>query len=793
MLLPNQTLSRGLSLTALAGLFFVAAIILPSAIEVTARAQSPEPAQLSRQATEKTSDAGGTLQFPDESVGEISSRPASSGDFGYSLDSTAWKEWVSLGQAQGVVAIPEGHVASLQLNRHGASDTSWVDALEPTALVRLIASQTELGDKEFAKLNRLSGLRHLDVGFNKLTKDIAEALAGFGNLQYLWISYMPEIDDELMPAVAALPQLEEVGIWSTSVSDKGLAALAESRSLRAIYAGRTPITDKGVKALMKLPTLRAVDLSSEPERFRQENEKYPELTDDIVDALCSRPELESLSLKAAQISDEGLARLADSLKHLRSLVLDHTPISRKGLKHLNGFESLESLRCYQLNGDGSRFDDSVAIGLSGTKSLKSIQADVELTDKGVMALAKLPLLEELKLSGRGVTDASMPSVAAMPSLIELRLGHTRVTDEGFDAFNGSDAIVRVQLTGNRMTTRCVETLATMPNLKQVGLMTIDARVDGKPTWQGIEGLTGLKEELWLHCCPKLSTDNIAAIASFKDLKHLRIEGGGALTDADVMQLKSSKQLEQLTLTSTVASDRAMVVLAKLPKLRSLDLGCVATDAGLRELVKSESLQWLTFASPNVTDEAFAMVSESATRFESIRRGKFLIGNSVVSKSKSETESDPIWRLGTLDKRKELNELEGEPAPKITASHWVNGSDELSLSDLHGKVVLIDFWGSWCGPCVAQLPKIRHLRDEYADRDFVVLGIHSTADAGKGEKYVERNNLDWPIAFDDSKQTAAAYRVTSWPSLYLIDKEGKIRFARPHPDQLEAAIQLLLAE
>ena len=280
-------------------------------------------------------------------------------------------------------------------------------------------------------------------------------------------------------------------------------------------------------------------------------------------------------------------------------------------------------------------------------SLKSIQADVELTDKGVMALAKLPLLEELKLSGRGVTDASMPSVAAMPSLIELNLEHTNVTDEGFDAFNGSDVIVRVQLTGNRMTTRCVETLATMPNLKQVGLMTIDARVDGKPTWQGIEGLTGLKEELWLHCCPKLLTDNIAAIASFKDLKNLRIEGGGALTDADVMQLRSSEQLEQLTLTSTVASDRAMVVLAKLPKLRSLDLGCVATDAGLRELVKSESLRWLTFASPNVTDEAFALVSESATRLESIRREKFLIDNSVVSKSQVRDGIRPNLAFGNL--------------------------------------------------------------------------------------------------------------------------------------------------
>ena len=733
------------------------------------------------------------IQFPDESVGEISSRPASTGDFGYSLDSSAWLDWVSLGQAQGVVAVPEGHVVSLRLNRLGASDTSWVDAMEPTALVKLIASRTELDDEAFAKLSQLSGLRHLDVGSNKLTSEIAETLAGFLELQSLEISYMPEIDDKLMPAVAALPKLEIVGISSTAVTDKGLAALAESLSLNAVYAGRTPITDNGVNALMELPTLRAVDLDSEPQEFRQEGQQYPELTDDMVDALCSRPELEWLSLTAAQISDEGLARLANRLKRLRSLTLDHTPISRKGLRHLNGFESLESLRFYHNNGDGSRFDDSVAIALIGMESLKSIDGDVKLTDKGVLALAKLPSLEALRLSGRGITDASMASVAAMRSLIDLNLGHTTVTDQGFDAFNGADAIRRVQITGNRMTTRCVETLATMPNLKRVGLMTVDARVDGKPTWQGIEGLTGLEEELWLWGCPKLSKDNIAAIAGFKDLKNLRIEGGGALIDAEVMLLKSSEQLERLTLTSTVATDRAMAVLAKLPRLRSLELGCVATDEGLQELVKSSSLRWLSVASPNMTDEAFDLVRESTTRLESVQREQFRIDNHVVSKSKSKSYSDPFWRLGSLEEREELNELEGEPAPEITASRWVNGSNELSLSDLHGKVVLIDFWGSWCGPCVSQLPEVRRLRDEYADRDLVVLGIHSTTGADKGKQYVERNNLDWPIAFDDSKHTATAYRVLGYPSLYLIDKKGKIRFARPLPDELDAAIQLLLAE
>ena len=159
------------------------------------------------------------LQFPDESVGEISSRPASSGGFGYSLDSAAWEGWEHLGPARGKVTIPEGHLVRLQLNRFGAHDLSWVDALGSNDIAQLIASRTELDDQGFAKLTRLSGLHHLDVGSNNLTVAIADSVAGFRELRYLWLSHMPEVSDELMPAVAAMPNLTQVGVWSTSVTD----------------------------------------------------------------------------------------------------------------------------------------------------------------------------------------------------------------------------------------------------------------------------------------------------------------------------------------------------------------------------------------------------------------------------------------------------------------------------------------------------------------------------------------------------------------------------------------------
>lgn len=735
--------------------------------------------------------ADSTLQFPENSVGEISSRPASAGHFGYSLDSAPWDGWEPLGQAQGAVAVPDGHVVSLRLNRHGSSDLSWVDGLERTALVQLIASRIELDDNGFARISRLSGLQHLDVSSNPLTSAIGDSLARFRELQYLWLSHSPDIDDVLMSEVAKLPRLEQVGIWSTAVTDRGLSELAGSRSLRAVYAGHIGITDQGVAALVALPTLRALRLNSYPQEVRQEGRQYPELTDHAIDALCNRPELELLDLSAAQISDEGLGRLARHLTHLRRLVLDHTPITSKGLLHVSEFDSLEDLRCYHLYGDGARFDDSVAISLSGMNSLKAVRADVSLTDEGVIALAKLPSLETLNLSGGGITDASMPNVAAMRALNDLSIQHTRVTDEGFALLQGSRTIRRIHVTRNRMTTQCIETLATMPNLKQAGLMTVAPRTDGKPIWQGIDRLTQLEDELWITGCPKLSGDDFAAVARMEKLRTLRIEGRGVLSDSNLLHLRGCHQLERLALNSTVATDQSMEMLAQLPKLQWLSLSCLATDDGLHALTNSLSLRWLTLASPNLTDEAFERAREASPRLESIRRDEFRLAGQVVSRSKS--NSDPFWRLGTSDERLELNQLEGEPAPEIMASRWANGPSAPTLSELRGKVVLIDFWGSWCGPCLAQLPEIRRLRDQYAEQDLVVLGVHSTDGADDGEQHIQRNDLDWPIAFDDSNRTAEAYRVPGWPSLYLIDRQGRLRMARPMPLELDAAIESLLAE
>lgn len=102
---------------------------------------------------------------------------------------------------------------------------------------------------------------------------------------------------------------------------------------------------------------------------------------------------------------------------------------------------------------------------------------------------------------------------------------------------------------------------------------------------------------------------------------------------------------------------------------------------------------------------------------------------------------------------------------------------LKLSDLKGKVVLIDFWASWCGPCRKENPNVVKLYQKYADKGFTVLSVSLDKDKNAWLEAIKRDNLSWPNHVSDlkawSNEAAQQYRVTGIPFTVLVDKEGKI--------------------
>lgn len=135
-------------------------------------------------------------------------------------------------------------------------------------------------------------------------------------------------------------------------------------------------------------------------------------------------------------------------------------------------------------------------------------------------------------------------------------------------------------------------------------------------------------------------------------------------------------------------------------------------------------------------------------------------------------------------------LSGGSPPAIDAARWLN-SDELPWDKLKGKVVVLDFWGTWCGPCVKKLPEVQKLADKFGDRGLVVIGIHSAEASETCEDFIKKNNISYPIAIDSGK-TAETYAVSAWPTVFVIDKTGKVVVGYTNDVPSDETIENLLA-
>lgn len=126
----------------------------------------------------------------------------------------------------------------------------------------------------------------------------------------------------------------------------------------------------------------------------------------------------------------------------------------------------------------------------------------------------------------------------------------------------------------------------------------------------------------------------------------------------------------------------------------------------------------------------------------------------------------------------------------------NQGDKITLSKLKGKIVIIDFWATWCPPCREAIPELIKLYDKYQGQDLIVLGI-ALDDRDDVIKLSQEMKINYPVLFDD-KTVAKKYEVQSIPTLYLLDKNGKqvhkeIGFSEEGFKQIEEKVIELLKD
>lgn len=125
---------------------------------------------------------------------------------------------------------------------------------------------------------------------------------------------------------------------------------------------------------------------------------------------------------------------------------------------------------------------------------------------------------------------------------------------------------------------------------------------------------------------------------------------------------------------------------------------------------------------------------------------------------------------------ELKPYTGEPSPPPLALRDLDGRMH-KVADYRGRVVLINFWASWCPPCVRELPSMQRLHRRLANRAFTILAVNMGEDVAVVRKFVnQRVKVTFPILLDSDGATLKAWKVFAFPTSFVLDGDGKIRFA-----------------
>jgi peroxiredoxin len=102
-------------------------------------------------------------------------------------------------------------------------------------------------------------------------------------------------------------------------------------------------------------------------------------------------------------------------------------------------------------------------------------------------------------------------------------------------------------------------------------------------------------------------------------------------------------------------------------------------------------------------------------------------------------------------------------------------DNVSLEQLKGKVVMLNFWASWCGPCRTEMPLLEQMHKRYSSLGFTMVGVNVEANTADAERWLKDTPVSFPVLFDRESKVSKMYDVNAMPSTVFIDRKGNIRY------------------
>lgn len=209
------------------------------------------------------------------------------------------------------------------------------------------------------------------------------------------------------------------------------------------------------------------------------------------------------------------------------------------------------------------------------------------------------------------------------------------------------------------------------------------------------------------------------------------------------------------------------------------------------VVDTENSRWNT----SLEDDVFAVDYPPGTRvYNELLSVDIVVGKKPAGKHLDDLLTNAKTVIPASEHGKDVvvawlarrNKLMDAKAPEIHGIRWINTDSPIKRKALRGKVVLIDFWGTSCSPCIQKLPDTQAIFAKYRDKGLMVIGVHPKDNSKSVDKLLKEKVIEFPNAVDDGR-TVSNYHVEIWPTYVLVDRSGMIRsvsFSLPQEQDIE---------
>jgi thiol-disulfide isomerase/thioredoxin len=382
----------------------------------------------------------------------------------------------------------------------------------------------------------------------------------------------------------------------------------------------------------------------------------------------------------------------------------------------------------------------------------------------------------------GINSISNASTAAIAEIEKLG-GHVEVkTAENGDVYSEvvlSGSPYKPEWTGGA---QGVIHLKQLPNLRNLRIQELDEFTD--EAMAHLKDIKSLKSLILIQS--QVTDDGLVNLKNLTNLELLALWRNDQFTDKALDHLRGLNNLKILRFDDAQITDDGLKKLKQFGLLTGLEFLVLTrtqiTDAGLLHLKGLAQLQELSLTGTGITDTGLSYLKEHK-KLQTL----FLSHTKITHDGYMNLQRDLPHVQITWEKPRPLKV--GDRAPEITVEKLLQAPEDTvaNWESLKGKVVVLEFWATWCPPCIRAIPHMNKLANKFEDEQIQFIAVTSE----KVEQFLDKRQIGGWIGIDTDRSMAASYGVTGIPDTIVVDKNGTIH-AITHPMSLtEQSLNRLL--